>query len=185
MSLSGFLTCRLYLVVIDDLCVFAMNLIGISAFVDAGWSVSGKTWTPGWVTEWRNYTQRWVHGLIIANWDYRSVFYFFCECALDYLGPWQYSPLGRIQTLSPTSSGGKSLLFLSLFLLEMFWQSLRALATWTGSTACGSKRRLFMSRDHRACSTTHLPLFRGHIHILKRRIAILKQSFKWVFCGLL
>ena len=67
MSLSGFLTCGLYLVVIHNLCVFAVNLIGISAFVDAGWSVSGKTWTSGSVTEWRNYTQRWVHGLIIVN----------------------------------------------------------------------------------------------------------------------
>ena len=41
MSLSGFLTCRRDLVAIGDLCASSVNLIGTSAFVDAGCSVLG------------------------------------------------------------------------------------------------------------------------------------------------
>ena len=42
MSLSGSLTCRPDLVVMGDLGASAANLVGTSASVDAGWSVSGK-----------------------------------------------------------------------------------------------------------------------------------------------
>ena len=43
MSLSGFLTCVSDLVVMGDLCASAVNLVGTSASVDAGRSVSGKS----------------------------------------------------------------------------------------------------------------------------------------------
>ena len=42
MSLCGFLTCRPDLVVMGDLCTAAVSLVGTSASVDAGLSVSGK-----------------------------------------------------------------------------------------------------------------------------------------------
>ena len=42
MSISFFLICRPDFVVMDDLRASAVSLIGTSASVDAGWSVSGK-----------------------------------------------------------------------------------------------------------------------------------------------
>ena len=71
MSLSGFLTCRPDLVVMVDLCAPVVNLIGTSASVDAGWSVSGKCGLHGesCIVGTTGSRSRWVHGLIICNWD--------------------------------------------------------------------------------------------------------------------